>query len=340
MRTALALHAAVLAAAASLAAQSVVVPNANATTRGTTQLNTIIRNAANPRTYMLGINASELAGIPVGAMINGVSLRFQAFGSNAATWPAQDILWTDYEIYAGPCIPTATFTGSFLANFVSQPLMVRDGPMVLPANSFTNTSPPSPTPNDWSEFYFDFQVPFAYQGGDLGLLFSHPGSTDPATAQYPETVPSSSGTHGVAFTQSTFPVGTGGVSTAFYVHRLHYGYGTGCPGTGGLTPVLVQNQNLVGGGTALFTLSNCPANAPAAFVFGVGQANIPLFNGCTLLTLPAVSAGTLLDANGRGRIPLVLLPSTIGVMSVQGAVIDAGGPAGFTTSNGVELTAS
>ena len=75
--------------ASSLAAQSVVVPNASATVGSGGGLNTLVRNAGNPRTYQQGINASELTGIPVGAVITGVSLRFAVLtGTNSPSWPA------------------------------------------------------------------------------------------------------------------------------------------------------------------------------------------------------------------------------------------------------------
>jgi threonine aldolase len=82
-----------LLASSTLLAQSVVVPNANATTLGTAQLNSIIRNAANPRSYQYGINASQLAGVPIGSVITGVSVRFMVFASNPASWPPADITW-------------------------------------------------------------------------------------------------------------------------------------------------------------------------------------------------------------------------------------------------------
>jgi hypothetical protein len=114
----------------SVLAQSVVVPAASANTSGTSGLNTLTRNSGNPRTYMLGVNASELAGIPVGEMIVGVS--FRAYSGTAAAWPVADVSWSDYEVSVGPCIPTTTFTTTFASNFLVPPVLVRDGAMVIP----------------------------------------------------------------------------------------------------------------------------------------------------------------------------------------------------------------
>ena len=324
-----------------LAAQSVVVPNANAATRGTSQLNSLIRNSANPRTYMYGIPAAELAGIPAGSMLTGVSFRFMVFASNSPSWPPADITWNDYQIFAGPAVAPASFTGNFLGNFSSPPVQVRSGPMRLPAGTYVNTTPPAPAPNAWGEFYFDFQTTYLYTGGDLGLLFSHPGSNDTATAQYLETVASSPSTHGVAFTQSVFPPGVAGASSTFCVIRVHHGYGRGCAGSGGRTPMLVANQGTSGaqGGPILLATANAPANAPCAYVVGAIRASLPLPNGCTLLLPPMVTVPLTLDAFGGNVLRLTVPPNVLGVIDVQTAVIDAGAPGNFTLTNGVEPVA-
>lgn len=329
---------AVASALSTAIAQSVVVPAANEFVRGTSQLNTIIRNAANPRTFMQGINATELANIPLGSLINGVSLRFQVFASNAASWPPADIQWSDYQIFVGPANPTSAWVADFMANFASPPVQARSGPMVLPAGVFTNTNPASPLPNAWAEFYFDFQVPYLYLGGDLALLFSHPGSNDPATALYPEVVVSNAAAYGVGRTQSVYPVGTASAGSTFYVMRVHYGYGFGCAGTGGMVPNLVQSGNTQGGlgGRIFLTTANIAPNAVGLFVFGFGQTQIPLPNACTLWTSPVSTDLFVASAIGRGQIVFNVPPGLVGGFNAQALVLDAGGPGGFTTSNAVE----
>jgi hypothetical protein len=321
----------------SLAAQSIVVPNANATTRGTTQLNSLVRNQGFPRTYQYGINASELIGIPVGSVLTGISLRFQAFASNTASWPPADITWSNYDIWAGPANPIAGWVADPMANFAAPPLPVRTGPMTLDAGSFTNANPPSPTPNAWSEFYFDFQVPYLWLGGDLALMFSHPGSNDPATAQYPEVVASNAAAHGAARVQNIHPPGTATAGTNFYVLRLHYGYGTGCPGSNNQTPVLVQNADTTGGlgGTINLQIANTLPNNAVALVFGLGQTAVPLPNGCLLQTN---AVGTLLlftNANGRALHAMTIPAAVQAAFHVQGAALDAGANGGYALTNGV-----
>lgn len=330
-----------VALGAGLAAQSVVVPNANANVRGTAQLNTIIRNAGNPRTYQYGINASELAGIPVGSLLTGVSLRFQAFASNSPSWPPANITWNNYDIWVGPAIPTATWGADFFLNFSATPQQVRSGPMTLDAGVFTNTNPPAPTPNAWAEFYFDFKNPTQYLGGDLAFLFSHPGSLDPATAQYPETVTSNPAAYGVGRTASVYPPGITSSATTFYVMRIHYGYGFGCPGSSGSPPVLVLNGNTSGGlgGNMLFQAGNAPANAPVIFAIGFTSTSIPIGNGCDLLVSLDLLIPSAANALGRAVLPIAIPPGLIISAFAQAGVADPLAPGGLTVTNGVSPSA-
>lgn len=316
-------------ATAPLLAQSIVVPNALANTGTGGGLNTIVRDSVAPRTYMMGINATELAGIPVGEFIVGLSFR-QWTGATTA-WPTTDCTWSDYEISIGNCIPTAGWSTTFASNFVGTPALARDGAMLLPAGTYTSGA----TPNAWGEFYFDLQTPFQYLGGDLGILFAHPGSSL-TTNTFLETTASSAGTHGVAMSATTFQAVTGTLNASFYVTRIHYGYGLGCPGTGGRTPVLVQNRNVTGGGAIRLAVGNAPANAGALFVLGFGHSAVPLPNGCTLLTQPGATNFALLDGNGRGAQIVNIPPTITGSFNAQVLVLDAGGPLGFTASNAVE----
>lgn len=326
---------------AGLLAQSVVVPNANATTLGTGQLNSIIRNLANPRTYQYGINASELAAVPLGSVITGVSLRFSQLASNPAAWPPADITWPSYDISIGAAAPTASWGADPAANFLTPPQQVRTGPMTLDAGVFANLLQPG-TPNPFAEFFFNFQTPYLYLGGDLAMLFSHPGSNDPALAQYPETVASNAALHGVGRSQSIYPAGTATAATTFYVMRVHYGYGVGCPGTGGQTPVLVQNANTTGGlgGNIVLQVANAPAASLVIFALGFSQLNVPLGGGCDLLVSPDVLLVQLANTNGRAVQTIPVPPAAVGNFFAQGGVLDAGAPGGLTVSNAVSPSAN
>jgi hypothetical protein len=330
-----------LALAVTATAQSIVVPNANANARGVGGLNTLTRNAGNPRTYMLGIPASELTGIPVGSVINGVSFRSN-FGSNPSTWPPSDTTWTDYEVTVGNTIPIATWTGTFLSNFTNTPIppvMVRDGGTLIETGSFThNASIPPPQPNLPGEYYWDFQQTFPYTGGDLGILFTHPGSSQPTSAFFLDYVASSPGT-GVAFSAATFQAASG-TTASFCIVRIHYGYGRGCPGTAQMVPNLVLTNSVSGGGQAIFSIANSKASAPAAFLFGLNRTSIALPNGCTLLTAPMVQVPVMLSANGRSLLRLQIPAGLNGTVEAQSFVIDSGAPGGYAGSNGVTIKIS
>lgn len=324
---------------AALAAQSVVVPNANAAARGTSGLNTITRGSGNPRTAMLGIDASQLTGIPAGSIINGLSFRSNITVSNPATWPAADTDWTDYEIQIGNAIPVATWTTTLLTNFSGTPVLARDGAMRITTNTFTNdTTLPAPTPNAWGNFYFDLQTPFVYAGGDLAIYLTHPGSNS-TSALFFDTVPSAAASGYVSYTGTGFNVATGAAG-AFSIVRIHYGYGNGCPGTGGAVPNLVLTNGVTGGGDVIYSLGNCPATTPIVLTIGLGRSQIALPNGCNLLTVPVVTIPAATDVNGRFQLPLNIPANVIGLLQSQAAVVDVGAPGSYTLSNGVELVAN
>lgn len=333
---------ALLGLSAALCAQSVVVPNASATTSSSLVLNNPLRNSANPRTYMMGINAAELTGIPVGALITGISMRAGHTASNAAIWPASDVTFSDYEVTLGDCLPPINWTSTFMNNFIGTPVMARDGVMVVQANAFTNTNPPVPAANEWGTFYWDFQVPFVYTGGDLGVLMTHPGSNDPSSIFF-EQVASNVTVHGQAITNSSAfqaPTATT-LNYAFCVIRVHYGYGnaTGCAGSNGLVPMLVQSGDITGGGTIHLATANGLANGVAIYSWGLGRINAPIGGGCSLLVAPMATSLALLDHNGRCDLLLNIPAGVLGTINTQVFVLDSGAPMGFTATNGVQPAA-
>lgn len=331
----------VLVLSLTASAQSVVVPNTSATTSSSLVLNNPLRNSGNARTYMMGINASELTGIPIGSLITGISMRAGHTTSNPASWPAADVTFSDYEVTIGNCIPPANWTATFASNFSGTPVMARDGMMIVQANAFTNTNA-MPAANEWGTFYWDFQVPFVYGGGDVGILMTHPGSNDP-TSIFFEQVASNTALHGQAITQSSVfqaPTATT-MNYAFCVVRLHYGYGNpgGCTGSNGMAPMLVQSGDVTGGGTIHLATTNALPNGVAVYAWGLGRINAPLGGGCSLLLSPVATSLVLLDQNGRGDFVLNIPAGVRGMINTQVFVLDAGAALGFTTTNGVEPAA-
>ena len=323
----------IFATVAALQAQSVVVPasSANVSTGG--GLNTLTRDLNNPRTYMLGLPASELAAIPQGSVITGLS--FRAYSAQAAAWPAADMTWADYEVRLGAAAPLATWTTTFATNFAGTPTQVRDGLLLVTAGTYTTTSPaPHPFTNT---LFFDFQDVYPYTGGDLAVHFTHPGA-NAAGALFLDVITGAPAT-GVAYSGTGFNVATGAVAT-FSIPRVHYGYGTTCPGTNNAKPVLNLTSNTTGGGPITLGVGNARVSSPIAFLFGGVKINAPLPGGCALLTNPVVVLPAMTDANGRAFLNLTVPASAIGTVHIQSAVVDPVAPAGYVTTNGVSLVAN
>lgn len=113
-------------------------------------------------------------------------------------------------------------------------------------------------------------------------------------------------------------------------------------GTGGLTPVLTGTGIACEGNTVSSTLSQAKPNASAWLVFGIGQINLPFKGG---VLIPNTSAGGFLPVNTGPSGGLSLptswpagVPSGL-ALAFQYWIQDAGGPAGFAASNGLEIVA-
>lgn len=326
----------VAAAAATAPAQSTVCPNTYANTRGTGSSNTLLRDAGNPRTFMIGIAGSELGAISPGDTIQGFSVR-AGFTSNPAQWPPTDAVWNNYDVQLGPAVPLVNWTTALAANFAAPPLLARSGPLRIPANTFTNNAAlPAPLPNAWGEFYWDLQHPYVYTGGDLAVLFTHTGSNLSGSFVYVDyqAVLGSM----VGYTASSYQATTGTRVLSPSILRVHYGYGAGCAGTGGAVPNLVQNADTENGlgGSILLSVGNAAPGTVCLLAFGFGRTQLPLGAGCTVLTLPVASLLTITDSHGQARASLTVPPAVVGRIDAQAFVLDAGAALGFATSNGVE----
>lgn len=164
----------VMAAPAFAGGGTVVAPNSMAAAPGNGGLNTITRNAGNPRTYQLLIDDSQLAAIPANSNITGFTFRM--FGTFAPWPPSGGANWTDYNIWMStPLTGVTTMSTTFANNVGANVTQVYDGPLNLAQGSFplgggaggTNAFGPIIT----------LTAPFLYPGGDLLLEFRHPGGT-------------------------------------------------------------------------------------------------------------------------------------------------------------------
>jgi hypothetical protein len=119
------------------------------------------------------IHASELAYIPVGSQITGFTMRSRDAGAG----PAQNWVFDDYEVYVSSAATTlAGMSATFATNEGADKVQVRDGPLVIGANSFggsATVSPFGPTVH--------FERAFIYKGGDLCITVRHSGNSGPGT---------------------------------------------------------------------------------------------------------------------------------------------------------------
>lgn len=194
-----------------------VIPPAYENTNVGDGLNTIVRNAGNPRTYQMIVHASQLTGIAVGDQIVGITFRL--YNGAAGSWPSADVTWSDYEVYIGESVDPASMSTTFADNWIGSPVQVMDGPFTIPAGSFGWTST---NPKPWATVEWTFSTPFTYTGGHLGILFTHPGS-DSAEVQFLDALSTTRPGYGVDYRAAS---ATGfqmpsGAFTSFTIGRLN-----------------------------------------------------------------------------------------------------------------------
>lgn len=197
-----------------------VVPGYYANTVGQGGLNTIMRNAGNPRSYQVIYDSSQLADIPVGWQIVGLTWRMY---TGYAPWPPEPgASWNDYEIRIGtPATTVGTMSTSFAANLSGNEVLVHDGPLSIPTNYFPGPAGP---PNPFPETSIMFQVPWTYPGGDIIIDIRHPGGNHTSSTGYLDGVTTSGTGYGTwlrAISASTFTPTTGSFTTG-YITRIEF----------------------------------------------------------------------------------------------------------------------
>ena len=117
-------------------------------------------------------------------------------------------------------------------------------------------------------------------------------------------------------------------------------FGSGCPGTGGLTPSYsVQGCPSPEAGLSFVVGSALPGSI-GILGFGLSQASVPLGGGCLLLITPVLPFFPVVPiaGTGSGTFSFHVPPGTSGtVVTTQGFVIDPGGVLGFSNSNGIQV---
>ena len=113
-------------------------------------------------------------------------------------------------------------------------------------------------------------------------------------------------------------------------------FGVGCAGTAGV-PVLGATDHCPSAGTTFsFAISNAQPGSVAVLGFGFGQASVPLLGCNLLLGSIAVTITLPLDGSGAASFPFPLPLNARGVaLTSQAYALDAGGPQGFSATNGL-----
>lgn len=228
--------AALAAVCASVANAQVVVPNEYTNTAASTSgLNTFIRDAGNPRTGQLLINANQLTSL-VGQSIGSISFRLYT-GSTTA-FPATNATWSDYTISLGQGVAFGSQSTTFANNFVGAPTVVRSGPLTIPAGSYPGGLSPNPF-----GVPITFTLPYVYTGGNLLIEIRHTGSNIVNTANdFLEVALMTDPNYNVNFWSATATGNTAtvGAANTFTVTRLNV-----------VPEPSAALLLLVGGGTAL-----------------------------------------------------------------------------------------
>ncbi len=251
-----------------VAAQSpkfISLPRGNEGCGGASGINTLIRDLGAPRTAQMVYAADELKTIPVGAKIDSLSFRFfpdtGAANNPPGTWPAANLQYANYDVKLSKLAAGLTVATMSLTNFTSNidagsAVMVRSGPMTLPANSLTGGAQ-QPAVNPWNEMIIDFATPYVYDGQDLVVTVSHNGSNVVGT-RFLDAIATTHAGFGTRFrciSANAYNATTGGAAATQTILRLKYHTDLG--GTGAITPTAVeQNCN------ALITVVVTPGSSP------------------------------------------------------------------------------
>lgn len=122
-----------------------------------------------------------------------------------------------------------------------------------------------------------------------------------------------------------------------------YPYGSSCAGSGGVLPRLFLPGCAAAGGTLEIRLEGALGGGLGVMILALGEARIPLGNGCEFLlgsltppSLPLHIAGEN-PGEGRAIVRLALPHGLKGFCTAQAFLLDPGAPASFTASNAVSL---
>lgn len=142
--------------------------------------------------------------------------------------------------------------------------------------------------------------------------------------------------------------GTGSLPGAAYLFESScqtlYGYGYGCPGSGGFIPRLeVSGCVATGTGSLSFSLTDCYGGQLSVLVAGFGPTWYGLGHGCPLLVLPSAVPASIAILGGAGpgagsatasiQVNAIQIPFDVFVQAFAGDAV----PGGFTVSNAIVI---
>lgn len=152
-----------LGASSNVYADSVVAPNANTSTNGTTD-QFEVAGETNGTTFQIGIAASQLSSI-VGQSITAVGFRLP---SGAANVPSATLDGFSLEL-SGSTNPIGALNGTPANNIGADAQIVDSGTLVL--SGLVGGTGPNPF------FLINFSTPYLYTGGDLLLTENYASSS-------------------------------------------------------------------------------------------------------------------------------------------------------------------
>ena len=140
-------------------ASFVVVPSSNASVEGSTDFGF----GAQPITFQQVYGSSLLAGLPIGSVINGFSIRLNGLSSDPGP-----VSFANFDVRIGRSnFAPGSLTSSTAGNQGSDTVLARSGSLAFAAGSF----PSGALPNGFGPL-IGFSTPYTYTGGDLLLTFS------------------------------------------------------------------------------------------------------------------------------------------------------------------------
>lgn len=146
---------------------SVVVPVEVSATQGGVGYPILLSTGGNVHQSLYA--EDQLRGLRFGSVITGVSLRRNSrVDFQGPDWPASDTVVNRFDITlsTSPVGPSA-MSDTFASNIGADAIVVRSGPMTIPAKAFPYTE--SETVACDNEWFIQFTEPFVYNGGALSM---------------------------------------------------------------------------------------------------------------------------------------------------------------------------